>query len=213
MSTLSPASALAAKVYQESGGVVVMELENTESPLDLWELNTALSGFTGSGYVEFTGNDYLRGDPKSPLTFHFRIHQGGSYVIDLRCAKIEVDGHQDWANDCYVRVVGDFNSPPDLHDIPGKHASLSMLKSDMKYYGGKADAWDWASGDVKATGGRLDPGGKNNKRLAVYNFRSGETYTLVISGRSKSFRADRVLFRLASIPKESARPGRCRIEN
>jgi len=194
----------AAQVYNESGGLVIMEIENTESPLGLWQNKTSLTPFTGSGYLEFTGNNYSGGDPESPLKFHFKIEQGGTYLIDLRCARIEVDGRDDLANDCYVRVVGDFTSPPGPHDVPGAPASLSMLKTDMKYYGGNVNAWEWASGDRQQSGGRLDPGGKKNKRTALYNFKSGETYTLVISGRSKSFRADRVMFRRESVPAASA---------
>jgi hypothetical protein len=65
-----------------------------------------------------------------------------------------VDGHTDWANDCYVRVVGDFASAPGPHDVPRAHASLHLLKTDSKYFGGKPDAWEWAEGDWAFTGGR-----------------------------------------------------------
>ena len=58
--------------------------------------------------------------------------------------------------------------------------------------------------DFQVTGGRLDPGGKNNKRTAVYQFKSGQTYTLVISGRSKSFRIDRGMFRHVSASRKDA---------
>jgi hypothetical protein len=56
--------------------------------------------------------------------------------------------------------------------------------------------------------GRLDPGGKNNKRKALYNFKAGRTYTLVVSGRSNSFRLDRIVFREMAVPLSIAlRPG------
>ena len=62
-------------IYNESGGLVIMEIENTESPLGLWQKKTSLSGYSGSGYLEFTGNNYSLGDAKSPLAFHFKINQ------------------------------------------------------------------------------------------------------------------------------------------
>ena len=34
------------------------------------------------------------------------------------------------------------------------------------------------------------------KRVAVYDFLAGETYNLVISGRSQEFKLDRVVFRV-----------------
>jgi hypothetical protein len=73
----------AALVHNESAGLVVMEIENTESPLGLWHLKTSLTPYTGKGYLEFTGNNYSLGDPNSPLKFHFRINKAGTYLIDL----------------------------------------------------------------------------------------------------------------------------------
>lgn len=192
------------QVYNESDGVVGFEVEDTDSPLGLWRKKTALPGFSGSGYLEFTGNEYTRGAAHSPLTFHFKINKGGSYLFDLRCAKMMINDHTDWANDCYMRVVGDFTAAPGPHDVPKGNASLSLLKSDTKYFGGRIDSWEWASGDFPISGGRLDPGGQRNKRTAVYEFKSGQTYTLVLSGRSKSFRIDRAMFRHVSASKEDA---------
>jgi len=191
-------------VYNESDGLVIMEVENTESPLGLWKKETSLSGYTGSGYLEFTGNSYEIGKVHSPLIYNFKINQGGIYVLDLHCAKMTIKGRTDWANDCFVRVVGDYTSGEGSHDVPNGNASLNLLKTDTKFFGGKSDAWEWASGDFDPTGGRLDPGGKKNKRKAVYNFKSGETYTLVLSGRSKGFRVDRIVFRLDSVRMKEA---------
>jgi len=192
------------EVYNESDGAVVIEVENTASPYGLWQKKTSLSGHTGSGYLEFAGNDFDLGDAKSPLVYHFKINKAGTYVLDLHCAKMKIGEHTDWANDCYVRVIGDYAAGPGPHDVPKGNASLSLLKTDTKYFGGNGDAWEWSAGDWHFTGGRLDPGGKKNKRQAVYQFKAGETYTLVISGRSKSFRINRVLFRHVSVSKNDA---------
>lgn len=192
------APAQAAKVYDEAAGLVVMEAENSASPLGQWVRSTSLPDYRGSAYLEFTGNTHEGGAPNSPLAYHFRINETGTYILDLRGAKRLVNGQSDLANDVYVRVIGDFTAPSDTYDIPNHHASTNMLKTDLKYYGGKIDAWEWASGDAPAfnsTLGRIDPGGKNNKRIAAYQFKAGETYTLVVSGRSKDFRFDRVAFR------------------
>ncbi|EMI51845.1 Carbohydrate binding family 6 domain protein [Rhodopirellula sallentina SM41] len=191
-------------VYNESGGVVSIEVENTESELGLWVKRTELAGFSGSGYLEFTGNRYDLGSPHSPLRYHFKINRDGRYILDLHCAKVEIDQHSDWANDCYVRVLGDYAAGPGPHDVPKGNASLSLLKRDTKFFGGKISAWEWAVGDWAVTGGRLDPGRKNNKRKAIYEFKAGQTYTLVISGRSKAFRLDRAVFRLETVPPEVA---------
>jgi hypothetical protein len=197
-------SAVADEIHNEADGIVRLEVENTNSPLGLWEKKSDLAGFSGSGYLEFTGNEFDLGDADSPLSYHFKINRGGTYVLDLHCAKKTIGEHADWANDCYVRVVGDYSAGPGPHDVPMGNASLSLLKRDTKYFGGKSNAWEWSVGDWHFTGGRLDPGGKKNKRTAIYNFKAGETYTLVISGRSKAFRIDRAVFRHDSVAKKDA---------
>ena len=66
-----------------------------------------------------------------------------------------------------------------------------------KFFGGDDNKFVWASGN------RLDPGGHRNKRVAVYNFKPG-VYTLVLSGRSKLFKVDRIFLRHEAIAKEKA---------
>jgi hypothetical protein len=196
--------ALAEKVWQESGGLVVIEMENTDSPLDTdsahpWITETSLSGYTGSGYLQFLGNTTTSGPAKSPVEFSFKINQSGLYYLHLHCAKQIVDGRTDLANDGYVRVEGDYTAGAGPYTSHGDNASLALLQNNTKYYGGAADAWKWENGQ-----GNLDPGGHNNKRNAVYNFKAGETYKLVVSGRSKLFRINRMMFRLASVNTNNA---------
>lgn len=48
------------------------------------------------------------------------------------------------------------------------------------------------------------PGGHNNKRVAVYSLKAGETYTLILSGRSQLLKADVILFRQHDVVKKVA---------
>ena len=73
-----------------------------------------------------------------------------------------------------------------------------MLKSDTKFYGGDHKRFVWA------TGKRLDAGGHKNKRGAIYEFKAGETYRLLVSGRSQKFKLDRIVFRHESIKAKVA---------
>lgn len=194
-------SALQAKaIQQEVNGLVAIELENTDSPLGLWELKrTKLDNtFSGDGYLEFTGNSPISGKPNSPLEYTFSINKGGLYYLHLRCAKevmtIKGKKRTDIANDCYFRVEGDFAAGPNAGDAHGKDAPLSLLLKDTKFFGGANKKFEWASGN------RLDPGGHNNKRVAVYDFKAGETYKLIVSGRSQFFKVDRLVFRHADVP-------------
>ncbi len=178
-------------VYQESNGLVVMEMENTPSDLGLWQQKTEHSGYTGDGYLQFLGNSHISGPPNSPLEYKFRIDTPGLYYLHLRSRKDNSADptRTDISNDAYVRVEGDYLSGPGPHTSHGDNASLNMLQSNTKFFGGNLNNFAWNSGN------QLDPGGHNNKRVAVYDFKAGEEYTLVVSGRSKFYNIDRIVFR------------------
>ena len=123
-----------AQTYNEAGGLVVMEIENTASPLGLWRKQTALAGHSGTGYLQFLGNTFVSGPATSPLEYNFKINQAGLYHLHLHCAKETHDGRTDVANDCYVRVEGDYNAGPGPYDSHGNNASLALLQSNTKYF-------------------------------------------------------------------------------
>lgn len=193
---LATAGSAFAQIYQESDGLVVLEAEDTSSELGLWEVENSLDTFSGTGYLRFLGNNFQFGPPASPLEYQFTINRPGLYYLHLHCAKETIEERTDVANDVFVRVEGDYTSGPGPHDSHGDNASLSLLSNDTKYFGGAKDAWKWENGQNSSGGsGNLDPGGHNNKRVAVYDFKAGETYRLVMSGRSKFFRVNRIVFR------------------
>lgn len=196
--TESVAGGQVVPLHVERGGVVIMEAEDTVSDLGQWVKKTELPEYTGEAYLEFTGNTPHSGPPKSPLHYRFKINKGGLYTLHLRCAKEKVGGRIDLANDCYVRVEGDYDEGPLVGDKHMDQARLALLRKDTKFFGGKVNEFAWASGH------RLDPGGKKNKRVAIYDFMSGETYRLIVSGRSQLFKLDRILLKHADTPIERA---------
>ncbi|MCW1923697.1 tandem-95 repeat protein [Luteolibacter arcticus] len=194
-------------VYQESGGIVVMEAERTPSSLGSgsarWELyepgeTNFVAGATNNAHLEFQGNSSNGGPATAPLTYKFRINQGGYYHLHLR-ARARLDGaDSDKNNDCYVRVNGDsYGAGPNAGDTHLKDATLSLLTNNTKLYGASPTTWGWSD--------QLDAGGEANKRWPVYNFVSGGTYTLTISGRSIKYNFDRIVFRKSTISTSSAK--------
>ena len=188
--------------YVEESGLVIMEAENSLSDIDLWVRKTDVSEFTGSSYLEFTGNRPLNGDPMSPLEYTFKINQGGLYFLHMHVARenVEINGEirTDVANDGFVRLGGDYTQGPNAGNSHGDDAPLATLQTDTKFFGGNDNEFVWA------TGNRLDLGGHNNKRVAVYNLKAGETYTFTLQGRSQFFKVDRIVFRHASVSRNSA---------
>lgn len=195
---LCPCALLAEEIVEEKEGLIRIEAESTSSPLGNWKKKTTLAGYEGDAYLEFTGNTPTNGPADSPLRYRFRTGKGGLYFLHLRCARERVGERNDLANDSYVRLEGDFEAGPDPGDTHGDDAPLLMLKKDTKFFGGDHLRFVWASGN------RLDPGGHNNKRVAVYRLEAGKEYALVVSGRSQLFKLDQILFRHDSVSKESA---------
>lgn len=194
-------SSFAAKVYIETGGILMMEAENTESTLDLWKRGN-ITGSSGTGNIEFTGNTPEGvGSQRSPLLYTFKIVTAGNYalIISGRRSDAFTDGRKDIANDCYVRLEGNYTlgvgGPP----------NVSYLKQDEKMFigrGGYVDAtggFDWRWGD------KLDIDGLSTQPKPIYNFKAGETYTLFVSGRSTYFALDRIVFVEAAASQTTAR--------
>ncbi|MEM6552711.1 MAG: hypothetical protein AAF750_11370 [Planctomycetota bacterium] len=186
------------KPVQGKDGLVVMEAESTKSDPGLWVGERELPGFSGKGYLRFTGNKPTNGPPKSPLGYRFRVDLEGLYFLHLKAGRADLGQRRDYSNDCWVRLIGDFEAGPNPGDAHGDNARLEMLKKDTKFFGAGLDQMGWAWGN------RLDPGGHNNKRVAVYHLKPGETYTLVVSGRSQNYCLDRIVFRHESVDVATA---------
>ena len=190
----------AAKVYIEANGIVMMEAENTESSLGLWK-RANISGSSGAGNIEFTGNTPLgTGSDRSPLIYKFKITNAGDYALLVNGRRSDkfTDGRKDIGNDCYVRVEGDF--------APGAGGTdMKYLKQDEKMFigrGGYVDAtgtFDWRWGE------KLDIEGLSSQPKPIYNFKAGETYTLIVSGRSTFFCLDRILLVKSTVSQETAK--------
>ncbi|MDP4626463.1 MAG: hypothetical protein NWT08_15160 [Akkermansiaceae bacterium] len=162
-------------VFIEDKGVVVMEAESTDSKLGKWKKKTDVEGFTGECHIEFTGNKPESGPAESPLTYKFKITKEGTYSLVIRARKRLETKREDISNDCYVALKGDFEST-------GK-TPMKLLENDTKLFGGTAEGWGWTA--------KLDDGHK--KFPAEYKLKSGETYELTVSGRSKNFNIDRIM--------------------
>jgi hypothetical protein len=185
--------------YQEGGGIVVMEIENTASPLGQWSRIEPgnphyVAGATGSAHLEFTGNTVAGGDPASPLMYTFKINRPGRYHLHLRGRKRLAGAEWDKCNDAYVRMSGDFSSG-------NEHYQRSVLSTDTKLYlpspkkDNGASSWAWSS-DLDSKVAHHKP--------AIYNFKAGETYTLTISGRSQRYNLDRIVLRHSSVAETIA---------
>ncbi|VGO21513.1 hypothetical protein [Pontiella sulfatireligans] len=177
----------AAPVFEGKDGLLIIEAESTKSSKGDWEKEKSVEGYTGECHFEFTGNQPASGPAADPLEYRFTVDKDGEYRLLIRAHK-RLDGEPgDRCNDCYIRLMGDF-------DTAGK-APLDMLKSDTKLYGGDAKGWGWTA--------QLD---KHHKKFPpLYKLKAGEKYTLIISGRSQRFNMDRIIFKHKSVGDAKAK--------
>jgi hypothetical protein len=70
-------------VFQESGGLLVMEVESTPANTS-WAVGTTLTGYTGSSYYTWTGSDYFGTPGNGILAYTFNIQTPGTYNFAFR---------------------------------------------------------------------------------------------------------------------------------
>ena len=211
-----PVPLLAQAQFEEQQGYLVMEMESVPIPAGAdWTEQSALAGYTGSGYYRFTGNGICNGPANSPLRYTFRIVTPGTYELRLRATRIYhcVQGTPEGnANHCKEgggaqRGCESFGEPSGDQCADASHCIRTDLSNDafISIEDANGDHVGWVGqNDTKATklfgGGNnawrwtgtraLDPGGA--KRDARWDLAAGE-YALIVQGRSKDFRIDRIV--------------------
>lgn len=182
-------------VFVEENYFLVFEAENTQSDLGSWVVKTDVAGFRGSGHLEFTDpfdNDRTE-MPEREISYRFRIQNAGNYRLMMRARK---PGDDDKDNDVFIRMEGDFTVGQPGIVGAGTGANIRNLTRNSKMFGGnKPEPRDPANPRAFEIGEwgfafNLDIG--NPKQTAYYNFKAGETYTLILSGRSSFFDIDRI---------------------
>jgi hypothetical protein len=90
-------------VYQELGGIVVVEIESTPASSG-WAYETSLSGYTFQGYYRWNGGDQFNNPGLGILPFRVNLLQSGEYFLALRNRHDDPDDTEE--NDTWLRVDG-----------------------------------------------------------------------------------------------------------
>lgn len=92
-----------AQTYQESGGIVVLEVES--APLaGSWVKETSVSGYTGSGYYRWNGADQFGSPGTGVLSYSINIVNPGDYNLRIRNHHNHPDPTLE--NDCFTKMDG-----------------------------------------------------------------------------------------------------------
>lgn len=111
--------ASAQAVFQESGGLVVMEAESAPTAGG-WTKESAVAGSSGSGYYRWNGADAFNSPGQGILRYAIRIFNAGSYNLRIRNHHNHPDSTLE--NDCFTRLDGG---------------------TWIKTYSSTADQWTW----------------------------------------------------------------------
>jgi len=181
--TVAPAQS-GGNIFQEADGLVVVEVESTPLEGD-WVLETAYSGYTGTGYYRMNGNSVQSGNPNGALSYFINITNPGTYNLRIHSNKKNV-GDDTWANDCYTKMVG--------HS--GYQGNFTKT-----YQSGSSETWRWSTKHEDGST-HLDP---------QYTLSAG-VHEFQIAGRSKDFIIDRfVLYKSPNDTGPGDQPQQSRI--
>ena len=162
-------SALANDVFQETNGIVVMEVES-QATTGQWSEESSIGGFRGRGYYVWRGEQFFNPADagRGTIQYRFRINTPGNYEMRWRSYIAHGNLGSDY-NDSWARF-------PTGSNINGQHG----LNGWTKVFQGHLNTWSWDALTV-------DFVGENIRQF----FGAGE-HVMEISGRSFGHAIDRI---------------------
>ena len=108
-----------AQTYQESGGLVVIEVESTPTA-GSWVSETSVGGYTGASFYRWNGPDLFGSPGSGVLSYSINITNAGTYNLRIRNHHNHPDSTLE--NDCWTKMDGG---------------------AWIKTYSSQANAWVW----------------------------------------------------------------------
>uniref|UniRef100_UPI00082F6C04 PKD domain-containing protein n=1 Tax=Pseudotamlana agarivorans TaxID=481183 RepID=UPI00082F6C04 len=173
--------------FVEANGVVIIEAENLPLPSG-WHVENNTTGFSGSGYINWTGGEYFSSPGHGTISSTIKINTPGTYLLEWRSKIGEGSSNTD-NNDTWLRFndASEFYAKKGSNIIYPKGSGQSPLVNGsgsnnwFKVYSNNL-AWNWQSYT------------NDNDPHAIYvDFDSPGIYTMEISGRSEGHFIDRIV--------------------
>lgn len=173
--------------YQDVNGLVVMQAENLILPSG-WAKQSSQTGFTGSGYINWTGSDFFSTPGNGLISTKIFINSPGTYRFQFR-TKIGRGTNSTEHNDTWVRF-------PDASNFFAQNGSSILYpKGSGKtpnpegagsngwfkvYMNSLSWSWDAFTSDFDG-------------HFIYVTFNTSGTYTMQLSARSKDHLIDRIV--------------------
>lgn len=189
--------------YQDINGLVVMEAENLTVPSG-WAKQSSFSGFTGSGYISWTGPEYFSSVGNGLISTKIFINSPGVYRFQMR-SRVGFGSSSTEHNDTWVRF-------PDASD----YFALKETSTTKIYPKGSgkspnpngAGSGGWFKIYMNSLSWTWNTLTSDNDPHDIYvQFNSSGVYTMELSARSAFHLIDRlVLHKNASNPLSLTNP-------
>jgi len=186
-------------VFQETGDILAIELENTVIPTG-WKLENNIAGFTGNSYLLWEGPSSNSNPGNGLLTYKIQITNPGTYAIKIR-SRIAEGNNNTESNDAWLRL-------PDADDFFAVKGGSTIYPTGsgntpnpngageegwFKSYMNQLDTWSW---QTKTS--------DNDAHDIFATFDTAGRYTIELSGRSQGFAIDRIVLYQTSVTQATA---------
>ncbi|WP_106658220.1 T9SS type A sorting domain-containing protein [Confluentibacter flavum] len=174
--------------YEESNNIVAIEAEDIDTG-GQWSVENAVTGFSGSGYLEWGNGSYFNTPGNGKFSVKIKINNTGVYKFQWR-SKVGAGTSSTDENDSWLRF-------PDADDFfAQKGSSIIYPKGSGKTpnpEGAGADGWFkvYSSGTTNWTWSTLT--NDNNGYEIFVQFDDPGIYTMEISARSEFHLLDRIV--------------------
>ncbi len=183
-------------VFEEKDGLLIIEAENATIPAD-WITSNAVADFTGTGYIQWEGDNNFGKTGEGVINYKIRITTPGTYRFQWR-SRINEGTNSTESNDAWVKM-------PDADDFFGRKSDGSSTvypKGSGKTpnpNGGGGDGWFKVYMN-QAEQWSVQARTSDNDAHDIYvTFNAVGDYTIQLSGRSKGFAIDRLVLYLDSV--------------
>ncbi len=181
--------------FEETNGLIVIEMENLDISGTDWSVETATPGYTGTGYLEWKGTNYFGTPGNGLIEVPLTINTPGTYRFQWR-NRVGFGTVSSEHNDSWLKF-------PDADDFFGeKPGSIVYPKGSGKFpvpLGAGALGWfkTWAAGALNWSWSTITSDGDGHNIFVTFN--SPGVYTMQISGRSQYHQIDRLVMYLPGV--------------
>lgn len=176
-------------IFEESEGLLIIESENAVMPTG-WVAHKSVADFTGTGYIQWEGNNNFGKTGDGLISYKIRIKTAGTYRIQWR-SRINEGTSSSESNDAWLRFPGaaDFFGKKSSNNSivypkgSGKTPNPKGSGADgwFKVYMNKLGEWSWQARTSD-----------HDAHDIFVTFDKAGDYILEVSGRSKGFAIDRI---------------------